>query len=95
VNARNYRNQKQAKETDRLGPKGTLTGSGSTNCPDMDDAQPVERADLTRLFGRMHGTRKPRTSPLLREATTAGKAKPQGTLTECGCTMAEEAKAIL
>lgn len=41
---------------------GKLASSGSTNCPDTDDAQPVERADLPRLLRRMHGTWKPRTS---------------------------------
>lgn len=42
---------------------GSLASSGASNSPDTDDAQPVERADLTRLFRRMHGTRKPRTPP--------------------------------
>ena len=42
---------------------GKLASSGAANSPDTDDAQPVDRADLTRLFHRMHGTRKPRTPP--------------------------------
>lgn len=42
---------------------GSLASSGASNSPDTDDAQPVERADLTRLLCRMHGTRKPRTPP--------------------------------
>lgn len=45
------------------GQNGKLASSGAANSPDTDDAQPVDRADLTRLLRRMHGTRKPRTSP--------------------------------
>jgi hypothetical protein len=71
-----------------------LAGSGSANCPDTDGVQPVERTNLTRSCGRMHGTRKPRISACS-EISDRRQAKPQGTLMECGLEMTEEAKAIL
>ncbi len=84
-------NEDKLKRLISLGQNGKLTSSGSFNCPDTDGAQPVERADLPRLFSRMHGTRKPRISvPMSRD-----KAKPQGTLIECRLENAEEANAIL
>jgi len=72
-----------------LGQNGKLAGSGSGNYPDMDDAQPVERADLTRLFGRVSEHGNPVSLPKY------WQVKPQGTLIECGIGIAEEAKAIL
>ncbi len=68
MNARNHREGKQAKETDKLKPKGKLAGSEFTNCPDTDDAQPVERADLTYpVMSTEHG------NPV---SLPQGKAKP-------------------
>ena len=46
MNARKHRKSRQAKETDRLGPKGTQSGSGPLRWPDANLALPVYRADL-------------------------------------------------
>jgi len=46
INARKHRKDQQAKETDRLEPKGTQTGLGPVQWPDANIVLPVYRADL-------------------------------------------------
>jgi hypothetical protein len=49
MNARKHREIKQAKETDRLEPKGTQSGSGRLCWLDANLALPAYRADLNHL----------------------------------------------
>jgi len=46
MNARKHRKWEQAKETDRLGPKGMQSGSGFGTSPTRTPALPVYRANL-------------------------------------------------
>jgi hypothetical protein len=46
MNARKHRYTQQAKETDRLEPKGKQPGSGPPEWPDADPVLPVYRANL-------------------------------------------------
>ena len=68
--------REQAKDADRLGPKGKWPSSGVPNSPDADDAPPAERRALTHS-----GTHTKRGKPVVlptRESFLGGESKPQG-----------------
>ena len=50
VKRRKRRHKGQAKDADRLGPKGTLSGSEAPNSSDADVAPPAKRRDLNHPF---------------------------------------------
>jgi len=88
MNARKHRNCRQAKETDRLGPKGKPSRSGFVTWPDANEARPVYRADLNHPVNNAeHG------KAVNRAAAGAGADLTVRRVKEHSIGMTEEAKA--
>lgn len=79
VNVRTRRQEEQAKEAERLEPKGTQPVRGCNGAPAGIRVLPVYRTNLSHPLNRLkRGTWKPR----IFAPGTLGQVKPQGTLLE-------------
>ena len=84
--------EQQAKDADRLEPKGTWPSSGVPNSPDADDAPPAERRALT--HSGIHAKRgKPVVLPTRESSLFDGKANRKASLRGCGYGRVEQANA--